>query len=590
MITNTGKNIIAKYLIGDATSYASYLALGCGQKPRPKVTTLSGVQSFSFSGTIDTTAQTTTISGIDSTRGLAAGMSLLKISGTGFFGGEDQTATILSVNSETEVAIETDGLNTVGSISFYSFGLSGVLEVESTAALWTGASLSIISSASGFFSSLEPTLISKILDDTKIVVSPLPNRITDAELKIGVDPNKNALDFEMFRVPISSRGYINDNGVNKIIFTAQLPSEERYEITEIGIYSAGSNSLAGIYDSKTLTAFSGAEPWELNTGDSLTGAGLNNAAFPEFEVSIINTTNNITTNARAIKATSTNGIFSNPVRLARYERPRYLNGVYMLRGGSSYISKTNDQLSIGPNPTFLQYVGETFDLSQNSSSDLIKMTFSIVAVNGASLDVPENVRIVAEFSNPDGSQYARMNIDASNDDFRFTDNRYVLISQRLSDLSYTPQFSWRTVDSLKIYVSAIQTLTATNKEVVDGVATIKTFTDHNFRVGDAIQVSGVDGLNGIHTVTATPTQDTFSFETAANNAILQEIIPTGTVEAGSDDYFIALDAIRLDNISTANPLYGLVGYSIIQDENERAIVKAPNTTNFVEYRFALDVI
>ena len=34
MITNTGKEIIAKYLMGTAPAYASYIAVGCGTKPR----------------------------------------------------------------------------------------------------------------------------------------------------------------------------------------------------------------------------------------------------------------------------------------------------------------------------------------------------------------------------------------------------------------------------------------------------------------------------------------------------------------------------------------------------------------------------
>ena len=33
MITNTGKYIIAKYLLGQTPAYASYMALGCGTKP-----------------------------------------------------------------------------------------------------------------------------------------------------------------------------------------------------------------------------------------------------------------------------------------------------------------------------------------------------------------------------------------------------------------------------------------------------------------------------------------------------------------------------------------------------------------------------
>ena len=33
MITNKGKSIIGKYMLGQAPAYASYLAIGCGPQP-----------------------------------------------------------------------------------------------------------------------------------------------------------------------------------------------------------------------------------------------------------------------------------------------------------------------------------------------------------------------------------------------------------------------------------------------------------------------------------------------------------------------------------------------------------------------------
>ena len=33
MITNTGKTIIGKYMLGQAPAYASFLAVGCGPTP-----------------------------------------------------------------------------------------------------------------------------------------------------------------------------------------------------------------------------------------------------------------------------------------------------------------------------------------------------------------------------------------------------------------------------------------------------------------------------------------------------------------------------------------------------------------------------
>ena len=73
---------------------------------------------------------------------------------------------------------------------------------------------------------------------------------------------KTNMDFEMFRIPIISRGYITENGISKIVLTAELPTEERYEISEVGIYSAGSNPSASGYDSRNLILFSQEENWQ----------------------------------------------------------------------------------------------------------------------------------------------------------------------------------------------------------------------------------------------------------------------------------------------------------------------------------------
>ena len=72
---------------------------------------------------------------------------------------------------------------------------------------------------------------------------------------------KTELDFEMYRSPITSRGYITENGVSKVVLTSELPSEERYEITEIGIFSAQSNPSTTTNGSRTLFAFTTTEGW-----------------------------------------------------------------------------------------------------------------------------------------------------------------------------------------------------------------------------------------------------------------------------------------------------------------------------------------
>jgi hypothetical protein len=67
------------------------------------------------------------------------------------------------------------------------------------------------------------------------------------------------------------------------------------------------------------------------------------------------------------------------------------------------------------------------------------------------------------------------------------------------------------------------------------------------------------------------------------------LLESGGVLTPTDKFYIALDAIRLENVTSLNPLYGLTGYTVIRNTNSRTIVKLSNTTNLVEFRFALGV-
>ncbi len=57
----------------------------------------------------------------------------------------------------------------------------------------------------------------------------------------------------------------------------------------------------------------------------------------------------------------------------------------------------------------------------------------------------------------------------------------------------------------------------------------------------------------------------------------------------SSDFYVVLDALRLENVSTTNSLYGLTGYSVIKTIDGTTITKLSNTTNYVEFRFTVDV-
>ena len=57
----------------------------------------------------------------------------------------------------------------------------------------------------------------------------------------------------------------------------------------------------------------------------------------------------------------------------------------------------------------------------------------------------------------------------------------------------------------------------------------------------------------------------------------------------SGNFYILLDAMRLENTNSTTPLYGMTGYSVIRTDDALPFVKEANTTSFIEFRFDLDV-
>ena len=340
---------------------------------------------------------------------------------------------------------------------------------------------------------------------------------------------KENLDFEMFRVPISSRGFVNEDGIDKIVLTAELPTEERYEITEVGLYSAGSNPSAGANDSKTVFSFTSAEGWEYHTSSASTAIGSVSIPLDSDDDGIINATG---TETGVFQTNADNSIFYNEDRLARYERPRFLNNVILMQGDDSDLSIDGGGSGgvdhfVVDSGNHIHLTSPSVDFSQNSPTDELRFAFSLINKDGASANTPDTVRVLIDFAATDDDNpttYARfeVNIEDGVDGYDFATNRYIVVSKQLQDLYKSQNFTWNSVTVVKIYVS--------------------TFDD---------DVSGG------------------SFPTS--------------------NYYIALDAMRLENIATVNPLYGLTGYSVIKNTNAETIVKSPNTNNYIEFRFSIGV-
>jgi hypothetical protein len=338
--------------------------------------------------------------------------------------------------------------------------------------------------------------------------------------EFAISPTKNSLDFEVFRAPIISKGFIKEDGQEKIVFKAEMPTEQRYLISEVGFYPSLSNSVAGKYDSKLLVTFTPLESWSYVSEGSSEAVLLSDTPLDDD-----NDESNISTELMAQFIYSDAIIFNNTLRKNRQEPPRFLNRALLISGSSSYI---NEEFEISENSGYLENAGINIDLSRNSSIDKIKIAFSLLSKIYDNENNPDSVRIVVEFINNISnigvqSPKAVLKIELQEEDFEYENgpenniNRYIVVEKQISDLVKDDNFSFANINYVRIYTSVI-----TNDE------------------------------------------------------------PT-------DEYYISLDGIRLDNVSSRNPLYSLVGYNKIISENSYPILKQENTNNYIEYRFGLGV-
>jgi hypothetical protein len=174
----------------------------------------------------------------------------------------------------------------------------------------------------------------------------------------------------------------------------------------------------------------------------------------------------------------------------------------------------------------IHLTGVSLDFSKNAPTDEIRFAFSLVSKNALS-GSPENLRVILEFASsddPSTSQFARLEVDI--DDINFADG----VSQDKRDFSENRYF---------VIAKELQSLYKTPAFTWNGVDVVKIFA-----------------------------------------SVLTDDSPSG-------DHFVFLDAVRLENISTVDPLYAMTGYSKVRTQDARTIVKTANTSNFVEFRFAL---
>jgi hypothetical protein len=189
MITNSGKEIISKYMLGQVNAYATHLAVGCGARPLKT-----------------NEASTESLDDLLSKEYLDFEMTRVPITSKGFVDNSKEFAILSQVLTSNVVTITTSSTNDVS----------------------IGETIVVSGSSANF-------------NGTHIVVLVDSNAKEIKYNLIGPNSNTSGGTVRVVRTSLS--------------LTAELPADNRYEITEVGLWSATSNSLAATYDSHNIFNF-----------------------------------------------------------------------------------------------------------------------------------------------------------------------------------------------------------------------------------------------------------------------------------------------------------------------------------------------
>lgn len=320
--------------------------------------------------------------------------------------------------------------------------------------------------------------------------------------------SKKVLDFEILRIPISSRGFVQDGENLKIALTAEIPTENRYEISEIGLWSAANNNLARGFDSRIFFDFQ--ESWQIH---DTTIRAIEVLSPLGIGVDIDDQGRNI------FFAESKDPVLQNVLRKNRQEGLRFLNKSILMRGDTSEISGSDGSWVASEESTHIHLNNVSFNIGRNNPGDVLTLAFCVLNYDALASDGdPDFVKILIEFfRNEISTETAFAKAEVYVDQSDLENNRYQAFRIPISDLITTPDFTPSEIRVARIFA-------------------------HVEKDGDA-----------------------------------------------SSDYYVALDGLRLDNITTSNPLYKMVGYSIIKNNSSYPVIKFNNTNNYVEFRFGLGV-
>jgi len=485
MITNDGKEIISKYLLGQVPSFATYLSIGCGAKP------LLSNESIPNS--------------IYAKQRMDFEMTRVPISSKGFV---DDSVTYIITNKTLSSNIAT---------------------------LTTSATHDIVAGETVIISGVDATFngqyrVSSVTSNT-FSYSLIASNVTSA----AVSPNGSV---------IVSR--------TKVSLTAELPSGNKYDITEVGIWSTANNNLVSQYDSRMIFNFS--QSWQYHGNNITPSSSTVSIGDPPLRTLGSSTVTDIGVSDVTFYSETTDPLFQLNTRKLRKEGPRHLNRTLLVRGDMSTISPASGTAWTTSNilsnwvasGTHIHLNNISFDISGNNSADLLKLAFSVIDKTAVGSSITD-AKILMEFFKDESnttSAYAKAQIyvpgAANNGNQYLNDNKYYVAAWQLSqNIDYSNYSGSSAVTLSKPYVRFYSSTDFSPSEI------------RVCRIWVMINVGSASS------------------------------------PSASTNNYISFDGFRIDN-TLENPIYKMSGYSIIKGTGT-PISKLANTNNYIDFRFSLGV-
>ncbi len=551
MITNSGVEIISKYLAGQASSYASHIAIGSGPRPlfngytkfptsnatigtvsgsgpyTATITVTSGVINYIEVGDIISSPAPVVVPPYTGTLGYGP-VTVTAITGPKTFtvsSASTMTAgTIASVGATTNISSKDLASKTKLDFEMARFPITSrsyVVDkqvISCTDLQITGADqITVITSSLHPFGIGDTVYITDVdyqntgpTTDTQVNGLYIISSISDSTFVAKqYDSLLPSWDSSLWNISYAGYTYNSDlfNATvytKQVSLTAEVSDISKYEITELGLYSLGSNQYTTNSDSRILLNFSRTENWEYFDGTNST-----------LEIPYV-TTMTSTFATTPFFASSNDvwwlGDIADTNRTYRQEKPRMLEDALILPGNTSeYDAATANDFTSASKYVVFQNPG--IDLSKAAASDEISIAFSIANAATSISVVPTNYYIMLEFTYGNGTDSARLIFSGT----EISGNRYIVLTKKISDIIKTTGFNWNNVSSLKVYSS--------------------------------IEVSG------------TPT----------------------------NQFAIVLDALRYDNVTTENPLYALTAYTVVNNSEGTRLEKKANSNDLINFRLDLAI-